>query len=450
MSIRFLVVAMGCATLLGCGLHSDYQRPDLDLPATFSSQAQIPLQDKWWQAFNDPALNRLVDDVLAANPDMALAGIKLKQAGLGLELAQGNQRPEINAGLGANTQRPLDRHFDTRWTGNAQLGLNYELDVWGRLSSATDAARWEADATAEDRDATRLMIIGKTLESYWQLAYLHQAITSGEQDLANQHDVLAITERRLAAGAVSRLDLLQAKQSLAGKQASQLELLNQQEAARNTLLLLLGRGHGALPVAPSSLPDTLPDPAPGLPAEVLSRRPDMRAAESRLRRQLAEADSTRASFYPTLSLTGRVGSSSNALATLLQNPMGSLGVSLALPFLEWNKRQQTIDRANLDYDAAVINFRKQLYQSLVEVDNALSDVRIGREREQRLQEQLTLERESARLARSRYLAGATGVQNWLDEQSRLRSAELAWLKQRSSLLVAQSRLCQALGGGLHP
>ncbi|WP_368165663.1 TolC family protein [Aeromonas sp. R9-1] len=449
MMTRPLLLMVGSLLLLGCSQRSDYHRPDLDLPTHWQGQqASPPLHDTWWRAFGDPALDSLVERVLAANPDLAIAGLRLRQAALALDLAQGESRPSVTGTLGTSASRPLDRHAASVRSANSNLGLGYEVDLWGRLSAVEESARWEAEATWEDREATRLTLIGKTLEAYWQLGYLHQAIASGEADLAAARQTRQLTESRYRAGAVGRLELAQAEQSLAGRTASQLDLTRQQETARNTLRLLLGTPHGPLPVIPSTLPDALPTPAPGLPAELLSRRPDVKAAELRLRKQLAEGDQLRASLYPTLSLTAAVNGSSQALAELLQNPVGSLGANLALPFLEWEKGRQRVAQSELAYQQAEIAFRKQLYEALVEVDNALTDTRIGRERETLLADQLRLARESERLARARYRAGATGVQSWLDEQGRLRSAELAWLDQRRTLLLSLARLCQSLGGGM--
>ncbi|WP_152424668.1 TolC family protein [Aeromonas diversa] len=449
MMTRLLVLMMGSLLLLGCSQRSDYHRPALDLPTSWQDQqAPATLHDTWWRAFGDPALDTLVERVLAANPDLAIAGLRLRQAELGLDLAQGESRPSVTGTLGMSASRPLNRHEASKRETNSSQRLGYELDLWGRLSAVEDAARWEVEATWEDREATRLTLIGKTLEAYWQLGYLHQAIASGAADLAAARQTRQLTESRYRAGAVGRLDLAQAEQSLAGRTASQLELTRQQEAARNTLRLLLGVPHGSLPVTPTSLPDALPTPAPGLPAELLSRRPDVKAAELRLRKQLAEGDEVRAGLYPTLSITAGVNGGSQALAELLQNPAGSLGASLALPFLEWEKGRQRVARSEGAYQQAEMAFRKQLYDALVEVDNALTDTRIGHEREVLLAEQLHLARESEQLARTRYRAGATGVQPWLDEQGRRRGAELAWLEQRRALLVSLSRLCQSLGGGM--
>jgi NodT family efflux transporter outer membrane factor (OMF) lipoprotein len=327
------------------------------------------------------------------------------------------------------------------------LNLSYEVDLWGRLASIRDQASWEAQASAQDLAATRLMLIGKALEQYWQLAYLGSAISLGERQLANYARAEQLTQVKYQAGAVTRLDLVQASQQKAGKQAELSALLVQQEQARNGLRLLLGRSSGPLEFAPTAL-TTAPAPslAVGIPADVLARRPDVRAAELRLRKTLAKGDEIRTSFYPTLSLTGGASTTSDTLTQVLQNPVGTLGATLALPFLEYNKTRISIASSELDYQIAEAEFRKQLYTALVEVEDSLAARHHGEQRLNYLAEQRAFAKEAERLAKARFQAGATGVQTWLDEQNRLWDAELALLGQQQEQLNTMARIYKALGG----
>jgi len=294
------------------------------------------------------------------------------------------------------------------------------------------------------------MLIGKALEQYWQLAYLGSAITLGERQLANYTRAEQLTQAKYQAGAITRLDLVQASQQKANKQAELTSLLMQQEQARNGLRLLLGRSSGPLEFAPTALTTSpVPSLAVGIPADVLARRPDVRAAELRLRKTLAKGDEIRTGFYPSLSLTGGASSTSDTLTQVLQNPVGTLGASLALPFLEYNKTRISIASSELDYQIAETEFRKQLYTALVEVEDGLAARHHGEQRLNYLAEQLTFAKEAERLARARFQAGATGVQPWLDEQNRLWDAELSLLNQQKEQLNTMARIYKALGGSDH-
>ena len=240
---------------------------------------------------------------------------------------------------------------------------------------------------------------------------------------------------------------MQASQQKAGKQADLSSLTLQREQAGNALRLLLGRSSGPLEFAPTSLAmSPIPTLAVGIPADVLSRRPDVRAAELRLRKTLARGDEIRTGFYPTLSLTGGASTTSDTLTQVLQNPVGTLGATLALPFLEYNKTRLSIASSEIDYQIAETEFRKQLYTALLEVEDGLAARQQGEQRLRYLEQQLAYAKEAERLAGARFLAGATGVQPWLDEQNRLWDAELGVLAQQQSQLKTMAGIYRALGG----
>ncbi|HGL6720046.1 TPA: TolC family protein, partial [Burkholderia contaminans] len=191
-----------------------------------------------------------------------------------------------------------------------------------------------------------------------------------------------------------------------------------------------------------------PEVVAGLPASLLGRRPDLRAAEFRLRESLAQVDATRTSFYPTFTLTGQAGTSSTSLERVLMNPVGTLGLGLALPFIQWNTMQLQIKVSKTQYEEAVVGFRQKLYTALAEVENALSArVQLEREAEQRALSLAQAQR-AEQLAAARFAAGATAVQPWLDQQQRLRDAQSADELTRLNRLNNQMTLYRALGGGM--
>jgi NodT family efflux transporter outer membrane factor (OMF) lipoprotein len=438
-----------CIALGGCSQQSTYHRPDLAIAPVWqqANSEQLATQaGPWWQAFHDPQLNQLVEAVLAANPDMRIAALKLKSARLGADQADTNLTPSVNGSLGASSNKDLKSGKSTSSMGPS-LGLSYEVDLWGKLASARDQASWEAAASEQDLASTRLMLIGNSLEQYWQLGYLASAITLSEQQLANLARTEQLTQAKYKAGAITRLDLAQARQQQAGKQAELASLKAQQEQARNALRLLLGRSHGQLEYAPTSLTtQPIPELAVGIPADLLARRPDVKAAELRLRKTLARGDEIRTGFYPGLTLTGSASTASDKLAQVLQNPVGSLGATLALPFLEYNHTRLAIASSQVDYQIAETEFRKQLYTALVEVEDNLAARSYGQQRLSYLQEQLGYAKESERLAKARFEAGATGVQAWLDEQNRLWDAEQSLLAQQKEQLNTTAKIYRAIGG----
>jgi outer membrane protein TolC len=277
-------------------------------------------------------------------------------------------------------------------------------------------------------------------------------VQASEQSVAYARQTLKLVQAQYGAGSVSGLEQAQATQSLAMQEAAHTQWLQQRVQARNTLALLMdgppGAGSPAQAVAePQRLSDSaLPTVAAGLPAQLLTRRPDLRAAELRLRKTLANGDATRTAYYPTLSLTGSLVGSSNSLSQVLDNPVATLGAGLVLPFIQWRDMQRASDIAQLDYESAVVAYRQSWYQALADVENALSARQQYDDQGSLLQTALDAARQAERLAEVRYRAGSTPLKTWLDAQETRRQAELSLAANRLNRLNAWVTVVQTLGG----
>jgi len=440
--------AGGCSVLP----HSDYATPQVDMPQKWQGSAvtgaAIAAGDQWWRNFNDPLLNDLIERALRTNNDLAAATIKVRRARLQSELTATNLTPTVSVAANSSVNRDLKQEVTTR-SHSVSGSLSYELDLWGKLARTRDASSWEAEATDADRENTALSLIGTTATAYWQVAYLNQRLASSEASLAYTEQSLALTRLKHEAGAVTGLDLVQARQSVASQKAALTQLKQQRTAARHALAILFDQGpQHSLPEL-HELPDgPIPTVAAGLPAGLLGRRPDLRAAELRLRETLANVDVAKAGFYPTFTLTGSLGGSSTSLADVLQNPVAALGIGLTLPFVQWNTAQLTVKVAQTRYEEAVVQFRQTLYKALADVEDALSATDHYRDQGVYLKEALTCAIQAEQLAEARYRAGGTGVQAWLDEQERRRTAELSLAENRFNRLSNIMKLYQALGGDM--
>lgn len=447
-----LALALGLA---GCTTpRTPYEAPAVAVPTQWphtqaSARDAYSATGGWWRAFGDPVLDDLVDAALAHNNDLAAATLQVRRAQLQARLAE--HRPNVNASLSTSAGRALEGSADITRANSASLGVSYELDLWGRLDAAHDAARWEAQASAEDREATAQALAGTTATLYWRVAYTRQRLALATESIGYAERTLALVQAQYEAGAVSSLQLAESRQALASQRAGLAQLQQQAVETANALALLFdGAATGpAAPDwhAPQALPDgALPGVAPGLPAELLARRPDLRAAELRLRSTLASGDATRLSYYPQLSLTGALGGSSSALGSVLANPVATLGAGLALPFLNQTEMRTNAAIAQTDYERAVVQFRQTLYQALADVDNALSARRQYAEQAVQLEQSLADARRAELLYEVRYRAGAVALKPWLDAQEKRRNAEIALAENRLNRLVNHATLYQALGG----
>ena len=438
---------LSAALLTGCAATA-YRTPQVPMPQSFAhagegtDAARSPdpqISGPWWTAFGDPALDRLVDAVLAKNNDLAAAALRVQQAQTQAKLTRLDQFPSLSGGLGASTGG------GTRYSAN--LSVSYEADLWGGLGAATRAADWEAQATEQDRQAARLALIGSAAELYWRIGYAHQQIATARQSLDYARTVQRLVDVQHAAGSVSGVEVAEADQSVKSQEASLSDLEQSLIEDRAALTVLLGGEAWPQGDEPQALPDLpLPEARAGVPAELLSRRPDLRAAELRLREQLADVDIARTAFYPGLSLTGSGGASSSELGSLFSHPTGTLAAALSLPFLDYPRLKLSEKATRQSYDIAALTFKTTLLQALADTDNALSSRTQLAAQGRSLAASLRDAERAERLYAIQYRTGSVALRVWLDAQQSARSARLSYDNNRLQQLINQSVLYQALGG----
>jgi len=443
--------------LSGCS-GSIYVRPQVDIPQKWSnaiSSNDLTHTAPWWESFGDDQLNTLIIEVLARNSDIATAAINVQQAQVRLNAAgdplrigpQGNLEKN-NYFRGAETVRANSNSL----YGNS----SYMIDLWGNLAHQRDIAGWALQASEADKEAISLNIIGVTASTYWQIGFLNQRIFASGKSLQIAIRTQQLVEAQFIAGAVSNLERREAEQAVLTQKSRLSQLKQNREEALNILAVLFNTApeknvlKDILNIEPQSLPITnLPTITEGVPSELLGRRPDLRAAELSLRQSLTSIDVVRTSFYPSLSLTGSLGAASTSLSTLLANPVAIIGIGANLPFFNIKSAQTNTDLARLQHDAAVIRFRKTLYQAFLEVENALSARMRLAEQEEFQAQNLKAAREAERLYEIRYRAGAVALRIYLDAQEAHRAAELLWAQTRLNQLHNFVSLYQSLGGDIY-
>lgn len=462
---RWVASVVLASLLAGCGAAqtTPYQRPELNLPATWqgAKTGEAGKKDKNEAAlagispeslasralgFDDPELGRLLAEALRRNNDLAAAAIKVRQARLAAGLKADALMPSAGVEVsGDYSQNLKDSGNDS--SHSASGSLSYEVDLWGKLAKERDMASWEADATEEDRRSAALSLIGTTAELYFQIAYLNESIALGQASIARGVKTLDLAQVRYVSGADSSLDMLEAKRDLASLRANQEDLLRQRAIKRTAMAVLFDGPPVGVVTDPKKLPQgPLPTVQDGLPAEVLSRRPDLRAAELRLRKALANVDVERTSYYPTLSLTGTLGSASSALLEVVNHPVASLLAGVTFPFLQWTEMQLNIKIAQAEYEESVVDFRQTLYEALKEVEDTLASRQYYAAQGIKLQEALDAAKTVEDVYGDRYRLGVETMQVWLDAQESRQGTETSLLDNRLNRLINYVTLYQALGG----
>ncbi|EKO3956258.1 efflux transporter outer membrane subunit [Vibrio fluvialis] len=446
---QYSTIALCVLLATGCVARSELPEQNVTVPEqwqTGQTQSETQAISQWWTSFSDPQLNQWVDKVLATNSDLAIATLTLKQARLEAGLATSDTYPDVSASVSGERSKPLDGGESSK-SYQASLSVSYELDLWGKLSAAKDAAMWTALATQQEREATAQSLVATTAQLYWQIGYLNQRVELSNNDINDAKETLALTQSQYRHGSVTRVNVLEAERTLAGLEATHRDYLQQRTEAVNAFAILFDQPPQDLATSIPALPDyAVPTIEAGVPADVLNRRPDVKQSLFELKSVLATKDNTDTNYFPSLTLTGALGGSSTELRKLLSDPIGTLGADLTLPFLNWNEMQLNRDIAQVKYESAIISYRKTLYAALQDVDNALSAKENYEFQAEKLQKQYDSAAEVARIYKSQYEYGAIDITTLLDAQENERSAKASLLENRYNQLVNIATVYQSLGG----
>ena len=446
---QYSTIALCVLLATGCVARSELPEQNVTVPEqwqTGQTQSETQAISQWWTSFGDPQLNQWVEKVLATNSDLATATLTLKQARLEAGLATSDTYPDVSASVSGERSKPLDGG-DSSKSYQASLSVSYELDLWGKLSAAKDAAMWTALATQQEREATAQSLVATTAQLYWQIGYLNQRVELSNNDIKDAKETLALTQSQYRHGSVTRVNVLEAERTLAGLEATHRDYLQQRTEAVNAFAILFDQPPQDLATSIPALPDyAVPTIEAGVPADVLNRRPDVKQSLFELKSVLATKDNTDTNYFPSLTLTGALGGSSTELRKLLSDPIGTLGADLTLPFLNWNEMQLNRDIAQVKYESAIIRYRKTLYAALQDVDNALSAKENYEFQAEKLQKQYDSAAEVARIYKSQYEYGAIDITTLLDAQENERSAKASLLENRYNQLVNIATVYQSLGG----
>lgn len=455
--LSLLVVAL---SLSACSNPGAPPSSEIDAPATWQAPYLAARIDnpQWWRQFGSADLQRLIDRAQRNSHDLAAAVARVRQARASAVIAGAPLLPEVDGKLNANRQklihgdgyRQLDAYSGDRAVGyfDALLSASYEVDFWGGRAAARDSGELGLRASEFDRATAELTLHGAVADSYLQALALGEQTRIAELNLANAERVLQLVRTRHGAGSATALELAQ-QRSLVATQQRQLPLLRQQrQAALITLATLLGEPVQAL----GSLSDdferlTTPDIGSGLPSELLSRRPDVAAAEARLAAAHADVQVARAAMLPKLTLTATFGSGGDLARDLLRSPFYDLTSGLAIPIFNNGRLRAERDRSQAVEDELLETYRGAIISAFADVEKALSGID-GLDRQQQWQfEELDQARTAFDLAETRYRAGAEDLLTVLETQRTLYDAQVRNVQLRLSRLQASVALYKALGGG---
>lgn len=461
---RFIVPMVSALALSACAAGPDYVAPTP--PATSSGPflsaqapafAQAAVEQDWWRLYEDPVLDQLIADALAANTDVRGAVARLEKARAALRGARSDRLPQTGLSAGADYgrlpagQRPAGAPRED-WSIDAGLSVSYEVDLFGRVSRGVEAARGDADAAAADAEAVRVAVVADTTRAYADAASGAAQLSVNREIVGLLDRLLDLTKRRQSAGLATSLDVARIA-TLRDQRAADIPRIEaQRQAALFRLATLTGRAPNALPEIAGKrsvgLEITRPIPV-GDGTALLVRRPDVRAAERRLAADTARIGVATADLYPRISLGGSVGSTGNDIGSIFgAGPLRWLLGGL----ISWNFPNQEAARARIAgaeaqskeslaaFDGAVLN-------ALEETETALSNYGRALERRQSLKAARDSAEKAATITRAQQREGAIDSLQQLDTERTFAEAEAALALQDALVAQAQIDLFRALAGG---
>ena len=446
-----LLLASACKTV-----GPDYTRPATTTPDTFrgatvSAGTRSIADQPWGQVFPDATLQQLIAEALAGNLSARIAATRVLAAAAQLGITSADQLPTVTGQINGTGQRGTifaGQSVPLIGIAQANLGMSWEIDFWGRFRRATEAAREELAASEWGQRAIVTSLVSEVAAQYYLLRALDLQLEVTTRTLSAREESLRLTEVRERGGVSPLVDVRQAEQLVLQARAQIIDLQRRVAQVEHALSLLLGRAPGPIVRGDALLAQPAPPEVPvGLPVSLLERRPDVQQSERRLAAATARIGVAEAARWPQISLTGSGGVASTSLANLLTSGTWSVGAGLLQPIFNAGRNRNRVALAEAQAEEAALAWQATVLQSLREVADGL--VAYQRQRDARAtQEQLVAAATDARrLADLRYRGGASSYLEVLDSESRLFTAELALAQAQLAERTAYVELYRALGGG---
>jgi multidrug efflux system outer membrane protein len=437
----------------------------MELPQTWpqsETAGRAAPKQRWWTVYGDPVLDGLMDEALAHNRDLALAAARVDEARALLDVADAARMPSIDAVAqrdrarsSARSPTPLPPNVPLeRNSYRTQVNVAYEVDLWGRLRSASAAARAQLLASEAAQDTVRLALTAEVARSYYALVALDRQVETTRRTLALREQNLGLQKVRNTAGLIGDFDLKQLEAEVAAARAELPRLERSRAAEELALSVLLGRSpraitEGAVARAADHGAPPVPVVPAGLPSDLLLRRPDIVEAEQQLIAANAQIAVARAALFPRIQLTGFLGTESASLGDLLSAParIWQLAFALAQPIFQGGRLTAEVEAVQARERQALARYQKTLQQAFREVREAIVAQDRAREIHEAEEARVVALAESVRLARVRYDAGRSSQLEVIDAERNLLAAELARIDALRARRAAVADLVRALGGG---
>ena len=461
-----LAPALSVALLSACAIGPDYQRPQTAAPLEFKQAAgwtQANPSDSlargaWWELYGDPQLNALVEKLNSANQSVAQSEAQFRQAQALVRNARAAFLPSADLsvgktrssqGTGSSNSSLTSSSSGIRDTLNAQVGVSWEADVWGKLRRGLEANEASAEASLADLAAMRLSQQSELVQNYLQLRVIDEQKRLLEATVEAYQRSLKMSENQYRAGISGKDAVAQAQTQLRNTQASLIDLIWQRAQFENAIAVLTGQAPAGFNLAEIKNVPKLPQIPVSLPSQLLERRPDIASAERSVIAANANIGVAKAAYYPDFSLSLSGGYSSSQYQDWISQPnrFWSVGPKISLPLFDGGQRSAEVDRNEAAYDQTVAKYRQTVLDGLREVENYMVQLKVLGDESVVQEQALESARESLRLTTNQYKAGLIAYLDVVSVQTTALSTERSVLNLLQSRLIASVQLIAALGGG---
>jgi multidrug efflux system outer membrane protein len=462
MSKSFSIVVL--VILAGCSLAPKFESPQVETPAQFkeltpaergqwktAQPAEAQPRGEWWKAFNDPALDQLELEAVAANQSLKVAAARVAQARALVGVANAERIPQVNAGFGPSRIKPSGAPATTTWRG--LVTASYEVDLFGRISDGVNAARSDYEGIQAAFQSVQLALQADVAQTYFALRQTDEELALLRDTLKLREDSVRLLQRRFDLGEINELDLSRAKTELATARSDSIALERQRAQLEHGLAVLLGKAPAVFGLAAAPLATVLPVIPAGLPSSLLERRPDVAAASRGMAAANARIGVAKAAFFPVLRLTAQGGYESGELNDLFKWSsrtwaLGPLfGTILTMPIIDGGRNQANLERSYAVLEESVASYRQQVLVAFSEVEDNLVNVRTLDDQGQATRDAVASASRAFTIAQARYRAGATGYLDVIDSQRSLLSVQRLETQIKGARATSTVALIRALGGG---
>ncbi len=451
--------------LSGCAVGPRYAKPTAPAPPSYkelppdwktAQPSDQIARGKWWEMFQDPQLNALEEQVSVSNENLKSAEAQFQQARALVRFNRAAYYPTVTAGASAarehlSEHRPLvSASTKTNATDLViPVDVSYEADVFGRVRHTVEAARSNAQASAADLESLRLSLHAELALDYFQMRTLDAEEQLLRSNVTAFEKALELTQHRYTGGVASAVDVAQAQTQLENTRTQAIDVQIQRSQNEHAIATLIGRPASTFNLPAAAWNSPPPQIPPGLPSDLLERRPDIAAAERRVAAANAQVGVARAAYFPIFTLTGAGGFESTAISTLIQGPSGflSAGASAAVTAFDAGRRRAVSEEARAAYNESVANYRQAVLTAFQEVEDNLAVLRILDQEAKAQQAAVTAAEHSLQLSTNRYKGGVVSYLEVTTAQSTALADERAAVDILRRRMLASVSLIKALGGG---